>query len=177
MLANELDAYKGKGNNYIDDNIQEIQDLYKEEVEKKKEGRIEEEEEILIKPYEISKSTSTSSSAQTSFIMDKVKNLFKYIKFIQTSTQTRIFRLPPHYQSLKSRGEQNLEFFKEVATALVDKKHNTKTARNGYQIAMLQGGPPYEPYFIAANNRGQVIIGPNKKTVAIYVVEELEVLV
>ena len=42
---------------------------------------------------------------------------------------------------------------------------------------MLQGGLPHKPYFIAVDNRGQVIIGPNKKTVAIYVVEELEVLI
>jgi len=86
MLANELDAYKGKGNNYVNDNIREIQDLYKEKVEKKKEGRIEEEEVILIKPYEVSKSTSTSSSAQTSFIMNEVGNLFKYMKFVRTPT-------------------------------------------------------------------------------------------
>jgi len=159
---------KEKGNNYVNDNIWEIQDLYKEEVEKKEEGRIKEEEVILIKLYEVSESTLTSSLAQTSFITDKVENLFKYMKFIWTPTQTRIFRPPPHYQSLKSRGEQDSEFFKEVATALVDKKHNTKTARNGYQIAMLQRGP----YFIVVDNRRQVIIGPNKKTVAIYVVEE-----
>jgi len=31
MLANKLDQYKGKGNKYIDDNIQEIQELYVEE--------------------------------------------------------------------------------------------------------------------------------------------------
>ena len=31
MLADELDRYRGRGNQYIDDNIQEIQELYKEE--------------------------------------------------------------------------------------------------------------------------------------------------
>ena len=56
-------------------------------------------------------------------------------------------------------------------------KHNTETARNGYPIVMFQGGPPHEPYFIAINNRGQIIIGPSKKTVATYVIGELEVLV
>jgi len=99
------------------------------------------------------------------------------MKFIQAPTQIRIFRPSPHYQSLKSRGEQDPKFFKEVATTLVDKKHNTETARNSYQIAMLQEGPPHKPYFITVNNRGQVIISPNKKTVAIYVVGELEVLI
>ena len=61
--------------------------------------------------------------------------------------------------------------------ALVDQKHNTETVRNGYPIVMFQGGPPYEPYFITIDNRGQIIIGPSKKTVAIYVVGELEILV
>jgi len=42
---------------------------------------------------------------------------------------------------------------------------------------MYQGGSLYKPYFIAIDNREQVIIGPNKKTVATYMVGELEVLV
>ena len=86
MLADELNTYKGKENIYIDDNIQEIQDLYKKEEVKRKEGRIEDEEVILVKPYKISKTTSISSSAQTSFIIDKVKNLTKYMKFIRAPT-------------------------------------------------------------------------------------------
>jgi len=28
MLADELDRYKGRGNSYVDENIQEIQELY-----------------------------------------------------------------------------------------------------------------------------------------------------
>ena len=42
---------------------------------------------------------------------------------------------------------------------------------------MFQGGPTHEPYFIAINNQGQVIISPNKKTVATYVVGKLEILI
>ena len=61
--------------------------------------------------------------------------------------------------------------------AFVDQKHNTKTAKNSYQIIMFQGGPLYEPYFIAIDNREQVIIGPSKKTVVTYVVRELKVLI
>ena len=34
MLADELDAYKGQGNKYVDENIQEIQELYKENKDK-----------------------------------------------------------------------------------------------------------------------------------------------
>jgi len=61
--------------------------------------------------------------------------------------------------------------------AFVENKYNTETLRNGYPINMFQGGPLYEPYFIAIDNQEQVIIGPNKKMVAIYIVRELEVLV
>jgi len=56
-------------------------------------------------------------------------------------------------------------------------KHNTETSKNSYPIIMFQGGPPHEPYFIAIDNQGQVIICSNKKTVATYVVGELEVLI
>ena len=173
MLADELDQYKGKNNKYVDDNIKEIQDIYMDGEQKEK-GTIENEEIILVRPYEISSSTISTSS--TSFISDKVENLTKYMKFVKTPSQTRIFRPPPHYQSLKSRGEQDPVFWKEVAKAFLENKGNTDTSRNSQQIAMYQGGPPHEPYFIAIDNQEQIIIGPNKKTVAMYVVGELEVL-
>ena len=58
--------------------------------------------------------------------------------------------------------------------AFMDRKRNTDTSRNGCQIPMYQGGPPHEPYFIAIDNKDQIIIGPS---VATHVVGELEVLV
>ena len=85
---------------------------------KKEEGKVEDKEVILVRPYEVS--TTTSSSLQTSFIMNEVKNLLKYMKFVWIPTQTRLFKLPPHYQSLKSRGKQDLAFWKEVAMVLID---------------------------------------------------------
>ena len=42
---------------------------------------------------------------------------------------------------------------------------------------MFQKGPLHEPYFITIDNQGQVIIGPNKKTVTIYMVGELKMLI
>ena len=136
MLANELDQYKGMGNKYIKKNIQEIQELYMDKKKEKGKGKVEDEEIILIKLYEVSTAT-TSSTSQTSFITEEVKNLSKYIKFIRMPTQTRIFQPPPHYQLLKSRGEQDPVFWKEVATAFVEMKYNTNTSRNGYQIKIF----------------------------------------
>ena len=173
MLASKLDTYKRWGNKYVDEHIQEIQDLYKEN-EDKKEGRVEDEKVILIKLYEVDKLTSTTKS---SFIDNEVENLIKYMKFIQSLTQTRIFQPSPHYQSLKFRGEQNPKFWKEVAIALVKEKHNIETSQNSYLIVMYQGGPLHEPYFITIDNQGQAIISSNKKSVVIYMVEELKVLI
>ena len=92
----------------MDNNIWEIQELYKNEEQEKEsvKGRVEDKEVILIKPYKISESISLS---KLSFIDSKVNNLIKYMKFIHSFTQTKMFQPPLHYQSLKSRGEQDLE--------------------------------------------------------------------
>ena len=82
MLADELDRYKERGNKYVDDNIWEIQELYIDEKMKNEEEKVEDEEVILIKPYNVSTTISSSSSSQTSFIMDEVENLLKYMKFM-----------------------------------------------------------------------------------------------
>jgi len=65
----------------MDDNIWEIQELYIDEETKKKEEHVDDKEVILIKPYEVSTTTS-SSSLKTSFITDEVENLLKYMKFV-----------------------------------------------------------------------------------------------
>jgi len=81
MLANKLDQYKGKGNRYMEENIQEIQELYTDKKSEKEEGNMEDKEVILIKPYEVSTAT-TSSTSQMSFITEEVENLSKYMKFV-----------------------------------------------------------------------------------------------
>ena len=77
MLADKLDVYKGKENRYVNENIWEIQELYADEEQKEKnKGKVEDEEVILIKPYEVSKSSLTKSS---SFVDEEVDNFLKYI--------------------------------------------------------------------------------------------------
>ena len=84
MLANKLDHYKERGNRYVNNNIWEIEELYIEEEKKEEKGKIEDEAVILIKPYEVS--MTTSSSLKTSFIIDKVENLIRYMKFMRSPT-------------------------------------------------------------------------------------------
>jgi len=177
MLANKLDTYKEWGNKYIDDNIREIQDLYRDEEQKKELGRgiVKDDEVILIKSYKVS--TTTFKTTESSFIQDKIKNLEQYIKFIHSPTQTRLFKLSLHYKSLHFRGELNPEFWKKIVVAFVEQKYNMETSWNRYPIFMYQEEPSHELYFITINNWGQVIISPNKKIVVTHIVEELEVLI
>ena len=118
MLVNELDRYKGKSNKYVDNNIQEIQELYVEEEKKKEKGVVEDKEVILVKPYEVL--LTILSLSRTSFITDEIENLIKYMKFIKTLSQTRLFRPLSYYQTLKSQGEQDLAFWKEIAMAFLE---------------------------------------------------------
>jgi len=56
-----------------------------DEEAKRNEERVEDKEVILIKPYEISSSTSISTHS-TSFIDEEIENLIKYMKFIKAPT-------------------------------------------------------------------------------------------
>jgi len=108
MLADELDRYKERSNIYMDENIWEIQELYiNEEQTKKNKRRVEDEEIILVKPYKVLESVSTKSS---SFIDEEIDNLLKYMKFVKSPTQTRLFHPLPYYQFLWLRGEQDPDF-------------------------------------------------------------------
>jgi len=80
-LADELNRHKGRGNSYVDANIQEIQELYMDKEAKREERRVENEEVILIRPYKVS---TTISSSSTSFITDEIEHLLKHMKFVQT---------------------------------------------------------------------------------------------
>ena len=137
----------------MNDNIQKIQKLYKEEEQRQelRNERIKEEKVILIKLYEVFVSVSTMT--KLSFIQDEVKNLIKYIKFIHFPIQMRLFKPLPYYQLLQFREEQDPEFWKEIVTILVDDKHNTKMSQNSYFIIIFQGELPHKLYFIAINNQ------------------------
>jgi len=50
------------------------------------------------------------------------------MKFIYSPTQTRLFKLSPHYQPLHSKGEQDPKFWREIAVVFVKEKYNTETS-------------------------------------------------
>lgn len=68
----------------MNENIWEIQELYADEEQKKKDKeKVEDEEVILIKLYKVLESSSTKS---LSFVDEEVNNLLKYMKFVKSPT-------------------------------------------------------------------------------------------
>ena len=101
MLADELDSCRRRENTYVDKNIKEIQELYKkEEREQKKMKRkeVQNNEEVFL--YKLYKKLTRPKTPELTFIQDEINNLEKYMKFVQSPTNTIMFTLLPNYKSL-----------------------------------------------------------------------------
>jgi len=73
----------------VEENIKEIQELYRNEEINQAKEMVENEEVILVQPYQVD--STTTSSFSSSFISNEIDNLEKYMKFVKTPSQTRIF--------------------------------------------------------------------------------------
>ena len=71
------------------------------------------------------------------------------MKYIQSPVTTTSFYPPPYYKSIWPQGEQDKQYWKEIAIKFLKKKHNTNTMRKGFPIKMYIGEPCYKLYFIA----------------------------
>ena len=91
----ELDKCKGKGNDYAEGHIKEIQDAYKQEnilmkeLDIKEKQHIQDKKVLLYKPYKVD--SPRPKTSKLTFIQDKIKNLEKYIKFMQAPIKTTPF--------------------------------------------------------------------------------------
>ena len=180
LLADKLGNYKEKGNNYAEEYIKEIQDTYKQEdiimkeQDTKEKQQIQDKKVFLYKPYKVD--SSRPKTPEPTFIQNKIENLEKYMKFIQAPIQTTPSYLLPYYKSLWLQGEQDKQYWKEIAVVFLKKKHNADTTRKGFLIKMYIEGPPHEPYFITLTLWEQIIIELMKKLVTTYMVGDLALL-
>jgi len=55
---------------------------------------------------------------------------------------------------------------------LLESKQNSETVQRGFKIPLYAEGPLYEPWFISEAADEGYIVGPQKKSVAIYTMEE-----
>ena len=98
------------------------------------------------------------------------------MKFMQSPVQIMPFYPPPQYKFLQYQGEQDKQYWNEIAVEFLKKKHNTDTTRKQFTIEIYIEGLPYKPYFIVLMLQEKIIIGPTKKMVATYVIRDLVLL-
>ena len=87
--------------------------------EKQPENQIQSEEVFLYKPYNML--SYKSKIPELMFIQDKINNLDKYMKYMQSPVKIVPFYLPLHYKSIQSQGEQDKQYWNEIAIEFLKK--------------------------------------------------------
>ena len=100
----------------------------------------------------------------------------KFTKLLQAPVKTTPFYLPPYYKSLQPNREKDKQYWKEIAIEFLKQKHNADITKCEFPIKMYMKGLLYELYFITIILQGEIIIGPTKKLVALYIVGNLALL-
>jgi len=101
----------------------------------------------LYKPYNVLSKSSKPKIPELTFVQDKVNNLDKYMKLVQSLVKTTSFYPPPHHKSLWPNGEQNEQYWNEIAIKFLKQKHNADTIRHGFPIEIYIEELLHEPYF------------------------------
>jgi len=96
---------------------------------KQKKEWIQEEEVLLYKPYDILSKSSKPKTLEPTFIQDKINNLKKYMRFLQSPVKTVLFYPPPHCKSLWPKEEQDKQYWNKIAIKFLKQKHNADMTR------------------------------------------------
>jgi len=85
---------------------------------KQREDIVQDEEVLLYKPYNISSSSLSSSkilSLDGQMLQDKINNLEKALKTLQSSVKTIPLTPPSHYKTIQTNGEKNRTYWNNIA--------------------------------------------------------------
>ena len=138
------------------------------------EKQVQNEEVFLCKPYNIS--SNKSKEPKPTFIQDKINNLERYMKYIQSPVKTILLYPLPHYKSIQPQGEQNKQYWNKITVEFLKQKHNADALRKRFLIKIYMEEPSHKPYFIMLILWEQVIVGPTKKLVVSHMVGDLALL-
>ena len=69
----------------------------------------------MYKLYDVLSKSSKPKIPELTFVQDKVNNLDKYMKLVQSPVKTTPFYLPSHHKSLWPNGEQNEQYWNGIA--------------------------------------------------------------
>jgi len=80
-----------------------------------------------------------------------------------------------HYKTIQTNGEKKKMYWNDIVYQFMQQKHNADTSQEIF-IKIYTRGPLYKPFFIVDSIQGQLIMGPTKKMVATYAVEDLTLI-
>jgi len=72
------------------------------------------------------------------------------MKFLQSLVNIISFYPLLHYKSLWQKGEQDEQYWNEIAIKFLKQKHNVNITRSDFSIKMYIREPLYELYFITS---------------------------
>ena len=78
---------------------------------KTKQNEIKDKEVFLYKPYNISSKSSKPKIPEPTFVQDKVNNLDKYLKYMQSPVKTMLFYPLPNYKPLWSLSQTSFSLY------------------------------------------------------------------
>ena len=105
-------------------------------------------------------------------IIEEIDNLIAFLKRFKAPNNVVRFLPPAGYHTISRNGENSSRYWNWIIKGLIESKQNSETVQRGFKILLYAGGPPHEPWFIAEAPDKGYIIGPQKKSVAIYTIEE-----
>ena len=83
-----------------------------------------------------------------------------------------LFIFYPRYHTISRNREDSSRYWNWIVKELTKSKQNSETVQREFKIPLHTGRPPHEPWFIAEAPDESHIVGPQKKSVAIYVMGE-----
>ena len=126
LLVDELNWYKEKEREVVDKHIKILQEVYQDSywdtlqlmiIDKGKQKKDTVQDEVLLyKSYNIlTSSSSETSSPDTQILQDKINNLEKVLKMLQSPVKTILFTPPNYYKTIQASGKKNRIYWNDIA--------------------------------------------------------------
>jgi len=105
-------------------------------------------------------------------IVKEIDNLITFLKQFKVLNNVTHFLPPARYRTISRNGENSSRYWNWIVKGLIKSNQNLEIIQRGFKIPLYAGGPPHEPWSIAEAPDEGYIVGPQKKSVAIYAMGE-----
>jgi len=104
--------------------------------------------------------------------VEEIDNLVTFLKQFKVPNNITCFLPPAGYRTISRNGENSSRYWNWIVKGLIESKQNSETVQRGFKIPLYAGVPPHKSWFIAEAPDEGYIVGPQKKSVAIYTMGE-----